>query len=314
MRKILFLVAFIATISFANERAFISILKNVSIVDVNSAIKSAEELKKNFSDENFTELVKNWKRVEAIYLAGEIDENYLDTPRYIDIYHNLKEDLPTQMQRVINSKDEPKIALFKNSFKTINALEYLLYNDKTLTQREKELSIVVINSIVSNLKDIKEVYENYLNGEQKSENWENSVILNSLISSTYRLKEWRIGEPSGLAAKYKNDIKNERAEYFLSKNSFSAIKAILDAHESLAGNKSYYNFASMAKESNSKKEILEVQEAIKELKSELNNLTNDDFSQVKKLYKSMIILHNAYYLSLAEQLSVTAKILDADGD
>ena len=35
----------------------------------------------------------------------------------MDVFNNLKEDLNTQMQRVIESKDEPKVALFKTHLK-----------------------------------------------------------------------------------------------------------------------------------------------------------------------------------------------------
>lgn len=173
---------------------------------------------------------------------------------------------------------------------------------------------VVINSLISHLSDIKEVYENYLNGEQKEEKWENAVILNTLIASTYKLKEWRIGDPAGLSSKYEGDLDNKRAEYFLSKNSFHAIEAIVNAHEEAVGNKPYYNFASMANNSDAKKEILEVQNAIAAIRQSLLKLKNDDFSKAKPLYESVVKLHNAYYLSLTTQLSVTAKILDADGD
>ena len=41
------------------------------------------------------------------------------------------------MQRVIDGNLDIKKALFKNSFKTINALEYLLYSSKELNDRKK---------------------------------------------------------------------------------------------------------------------------------------------------------------------------------
>ncbi|GGD33297.1 hypothetical protein GCM10012288_04030 [Malaciobacter pacificus] len=314
MKKIFVFMFLNLGILFAQDRAFTSILKNVSIVDVNEAIKNAQNLEKSFSKDDFTKFVQSWKEVETMYFGGDIDENYIDTPRYIDVFHNLKEDLSAQMQRVIESKDEPNIALFKNSFKTINALEYILYNDKEITQREKELAKAVIANIISHLNDIKEVYTNYLNGQQKEEAWENAVVLNTLIASTYKLKEWRIGDPAGFTAKYKNDLDNTRGEYFLSQNSFNAIKAIVNAHEEVVGNKSYYNFASMAKHSDAKNEIKEVHVAIEEIKIALSKIKKDDFKNAQELYKAVSNLHNAYYLSLTTQLSVTAKILDADGD
>lgn len=314
MKKIFVFMFLTLGILFAQDRAFISILKNVSIVDVNEAIKNAQNLEKSFSQDDFTKLIQSWKEVETLYFGGDIDENYIDTPRYIDVFHNLKEDLSAQMQRVIESNDEPNIALFKNSFKTINALEYILYNDKEITQREKDLAKVVIANIISHLNDIKEVYTNYLNGQQKEEAWENAVVLNTLIASTYKLKEWRIGDPAGFTAKYKNDLDNTRGEYFLSQNSFNAIKAIVNAHDEVVGDKSYYNFASMAKQSEAKNEIKEVHVALEEIKTALSKIRKDDFKDAQELYKAASDLHNAYYLSLTTQLSVTAKILDADGD
>ena len=314
MKKVLILVFFSISLVFAQESVFHSILKNVSIPNVNEAVNSAENLQKNLEKENFTKLVKSWKKVEALYFAGDIDENYIDIPRYIDVYHNLKEDLPKQMQKVINSKDEASIALFKNSFRTINALEYVLFNDNKITPREELLAKEILNTIISNLEEIKEVYENYLKIKPKDEKWENAVIINTLIASTYRLKEWRIGEASGNASKYKDDVNNERAEYFLSKNSFLAIKAILEAHNQVMAAQKYLDFGKMAASTGAKDEVALVQNSIKKSFEELDKLKNDDFTNAKGLYDSAKDLHNAYYLSLIEQLSVTAKILDADGD
>ena len=314
MKKVLFLSILCLNVLFAQESVFHSILKNVSIPNVDNAIKNAQNLQTKVNKENFTKLVESWKKVETLYLAGDIDENYIDTPRYIDVYHNLKEDLPKQMQSVIDSKDEVNIALFKNSFRTINALEYVLFNDTNISSREELVAKEILSTIISNLSDIKEVYESYLNNKPKEEKWENAVIINTLIASTYRLKEWRIGEPSGIESKYKDNIDNKRAEYFLSQNSFNAIKAILTAHMEIMDKKTYFNFGEMASSSGAKDEVILVQNSIKKCLDELSKLKNDNFSNSKDLYESAKDLHNAYYLSLIEQLSVTAKILDADGD
>lgn len=314
MRKVLFIMMFLVSSIYAQDTALNSILKNTSIPNVQKAIDNANVLKKDINEKNFKNFLISWKKVEAIYFAGEIDNDYIDSPRYIDIFHNLKEDLNEQMKRVIASKDEPNIALFKNSFKTINALEYVLFNDKTITKREKLLSIAILNSIVSHLTDIKDVYSKYLNSKPKSETWENAMIINTLIASTYRLKEWRIGDPSGNSSKYKDNADNKRAEYYLSKSSFLAIKSILEAHEEIMGESKYLNFGKMAAESGAKAEVEEVKTAIHDTLNELKKLKNDDFSNAKELYTDVKALHNAYYLSLIEQLAITAKILDSDGD
>ena len=295
MKKIIFLIVFSCLTLFAKESTLDSILKNVSIVNIDNTIKIALELEKNYDAKNFQKFIKSWKKVEAFYFAGDIDENYLDTPRYIDVFHNLKENLNIQMQRVIDSKDEPQIALFKNSYKTINALEYVLFNDQIITPREKALAKVILDSITSHLKDIKEVYESYLNKENKNEKWENGLIMNALISTSYKLKEWRI------------NVNKKEQEYTLSNNTYEAISAILDAQDEIIGDKNYFNFATMAKSSGAKKETEEAQML---LKNSINILKNNP----EKLYESINKLHVSYFLSLIERLSITAKILDADGD
>lgn len=315
MKKILIIMIFSVSLLFSQDSLLVSVLKNISIPDVNNAISKAKVLKEDINQKNFTKFMKSWKKVQALYFAGNINEDYIDTPRYIDVFHNLKEDLNKQMKRVVASKDEPRVALFKHSFKTINALEYVLFNDKVITKREKALAKVIVSTIISNLEDIKEVYSSYVKKPTKDEAWENAMILNTLIASTYGLKEWRIGDPGGNSAKYRNKPKNQRAEYYLSKNSFNAIRAILEAHDELIGDKSYKNFATMAKKAGAKQAIKEAQESLKKVLKELDKLPqNSDFTNTKDLFKASQKLHNAYYISLIEDLTIAAKILEADGD
>ena len=313
MKKVLFLVLLFSTMVFANEKILVNIIKNVSIPNVENAINDAKTLQKDANAQNFTNFVKSWKKVEALYFAGDIDENYADIPRYIDVYNNLKEDLNAQMKKAIESKDEPKVALFKNSFKTINALEYVLFNDKDISKREKDLSVVILDSIIANLQNVNKVYKNYLS-KSKDEKWENALIINTLISSSYRLKEWRIGNASGNSSKFKNDPKNERAEYFLSQNSFAAIDAILEAHRQIVEKHSYYDFAAFALNKGAAIQLLEAIDKLKQMQEELKTLPKDDFTKANNLFNLAKELHNAYYVSLIGQLSITGKILDADGD
>jgi len=135
-----------------------------------------------------------------------------------------------------------------------------------------------------------------------------------LIASTYRLKEWRIGNASGSSSKFKNDPNNNRAEYFLSQNSFAAIDAILDAQKEILEDKNYYNFASLSKKLNAQKELKVALDKIIETKEKLSKLKKDDFSKAQDLFESARALHNAYYLSLIDKLGLKANVLDADGD
>ena len=314
MKKVLFLLVLFSSLVFANERILLNVIKNVSIPNVQNTIENARILQQDLNTQNFTNFLQSWKKVEALYFAGDLNEDFLDTPRYIDIFNNLKEDLNSQMKRVLSLNNKEEEALFKNSFKTINALEYMIFNDNEISKREKELSIVILNSMISHLEEIKTVYETYLLKPTKDEKWENALVINTLIASSYRLKEWRIGNASGNSSKFKNDVKNERAEYFLSQNSFNAIDAILEAHNQIVKKNQYYDFAAFVMDKGAAIELLVVIDKIKEMQDELKVLPKDDFTKANKLFNSAKDLHNAYYVSLIEQLSITGKILDADGD
>ncbi|AXH09103.1 imelysin [Malaciobacter halophilus] len=312
MKRVVLILALFVSFAFSNT--FTNIIQNVSLPNVNKALEDINSLEKSYSKKDFDKLVKSWKKVQALYLAGSINEDYIDTPRYIDIFHHGNEDITKQLNRAIKSSDDASVELFRNSTKSINAIEYMLYKDEKLSKREKELLDVMFKAIKSHLMDIKTVYSNYLKSKQRSEKWGNAVIINKLIDSTYKLKEWRVGDPAGYSRKYKDNPDNKRAEYYLSKNSFSAIKAILDAHNEVIGEKEYKNFATMALNSGAKKQVMQVRKALQESYEELSKLKTDDFSNAQGLFEALSKFHNAYYLSLIEELSVTAKILDADGD
>ncbi|HJE03426.1 imelysin family protein [Aliarcobacter thereius] len=311
--KKLIIVALFAINLFANSSVFQSILGNVSINDTNNAINSAKALQKGISKENFKKFLKDWKSVETLYLAGELDYDYIDTPRFIDVFNNLKEDLNSQMQRVIDSSKNVQTSLYKNSFKTINALEYVI-SKKELNSRDKEIIKVILDSIISHLEDIKEVYEAYLTNPTKDEKEEIAILVNSLVASSYRLKEWRIGNPAGLSTKYKNDQKNNRAEYFLSQNSFEAIISILETQLKVVDKQEYKNLYSFSYEKSAKEEIDKVSNTIKQTLEEINKLNKDDFSNASRIFELASYIHDLYYITIIEKLALKPEILDADGD
>ncbi|OCL86103.1 imelysin family protein [Arcobacter porcinus] len=312
MKKLIIVVIFAINL-FANSSVFQNVLENVSIKDTNSAINSAKALQKDISRENFKKFLKDWKSVETLYLAGELDYDYIDTPRYIDIFNNLKEDLNSQMQRVIESSKSVQTSLYKNSFKTINALEYVISKNE-LNSRDKEIIRAILNSIISHLEDIKELYVNYSANPTKDEKEEIAILVNSLVASSYRLKEWRIGNPAGLSTKYKNDQKNNRAEYFLSQNSFEAIISILETQLKVVDKQDYKNLYSFSYEKGAKDEIEKVSNTIKQTLEEINKLNKDDFSNASKLFDLASYIHDLYYITIIEKLALKPEILDADGD
>jgi len=295
------------------------ILKDVKIVNQNlSQLKVL--VKDNASDkeikDGFTQMMMSWKRVETLYLAADLDEDYIDIPRYIDIFHQGKENIYEQLDLILLSSDSLDIELFKNSNKSINALEYLIFKKSQKTERQKEMIIYILNHIGKHLKTIEIFYQNnkvqFMVNEQKL----NAIIMNALIESSYKLKEWRVGDAAGLSRKYKNSPKNARSEYPISKLSYKAIEAILLTHQAVVGEQKYVNFSDVIRNAGADKELLNVRRSIKNALKYLYSAPEYDFGsqEMKRVYQELTALHNAYYISLIGALKVTSKILDSDGD
>jgi|ASRP01.1.fsa_nt_gi predicted lipoprotein len=325
MKKIIFVLLTFLTALFASENAQENILNKVLIVNTQKAIQSSLELEKSLGkkplskeeiQKKFTQLLFDWKKVEALYIAGELDNDYLDTPRYIDVFHNLKENLHEQMQRVRQSNDEVSVALFKHSFKTINALEYMLYSSDTFVARDVEISQAIVQNIQKQLKEILEVYQTKGNDFIRNEVFANGIMMNTLVQSIYKLKEWRVADVAGLSLKYKNNPNPNRAEYFLSQNSTHAIEAILLAHQEVLDSKTFFDFGDKYERDLKNNDIKKTRELLKNALSKLEKIPQDDLSskEAQTFYESVNEIYNHYFFTLIQDLKITAKILDADGD
>ena len=320
MKKFIVSCLLLSSVLYANE-SLNSVFENVLLKNSKQSITDIQELQKDIKQEDkkkisqsFQNFVVSWKSVEAFYILGDLDDNYLDTPRYIDTFHQGNEDIKKQLDLIIEDNEDLSISLYKNSHKTINALEYILFTKDLHNKRIKQIALLMTQKLEENLN---EIYNGYVENKQafiSDEVTSNAMMLNSLIENSYKIKEWRVGDPAGLSRKYKNKPSNERAEYSISKNSIVAVESILNTHLRVLDTQDYKNFGSMIRSYEVSEEL---NDAIKYLKQSLENskeITNDDFSNAKILYKSLRKLHSTYYISLIGKLKVTAKILDADGD
>lgn len=305
------------------------VLENIILSDVQVAETAIVELQQELQpqpttrnhdiDTSFTKLVEAWKAIQATYVLGEFDSAQVDTPRLMDIYHEGNEDLSQQLDRLLKSGDPANEALFKNSFKSINALEYFLFADKALDPAEINYANYTLTTLAKHLKSIQNSYKEQTEAFIKDTEITTSYLLNALIDSSYKLAQWRVGEAAGLAKKYQGKPDNRRQEYPLSQASWSAIKGIIDVHDNMIGQRDYDNLGSHAIKSGAEKEVKLVRELINRAKQQLQHLQAhhvENFSdpQVEKLYQTLSSLNDAYYQSLVQALPVQARILDADGD
>ena len=293
-----------------------SLYENVLLKNIVETNQNLHKLEKSLDKNAFTNMMMSWKKVQTLYLAADLDEEFIDTPRYIDTFHEGKENLYRQLDRILLSKDALEIELFKNSTKSINALEYLMFKSGEKTTRQKEMVVYIIKHIAQHLQSIENFYKTSKNLFSQESQKMNAFVMNALIESSYKLKEWRVGDPAGLSRKYRNKPDARRSEYPVSKLSYSAIEAILLTHQAVIGKQEFVNFSNVVRSAGAEKELKSVREHIKNALKSLHKAPAYDFEsqEIKELYKELTALHNAYYISLIGVLKITSKILDADGD
>jgi hypothetical protein len=318
--KAIVVVLILLNFVFANEHLE-SIYENIILKTAKQTIKNVQKVQENIKESkyqkaklDFKELVKSWKSMQSFYLLGDLNNEYIDTPRYLDIFHHGNEDIKIQLNKIIKDKEDLSLSLYKNSHKTINALEYILFTKDLNIQRIKAISLHITATMIKNLTSIYEGYKNAKNDFISDESKANAIMLNSLIENSYKLKEWRIGDPSGLSRKYKGNPDNRRAEYIISNNSILAISSILDTHLMILDNQAFKNLGSLIQSYNIKGELNDAVQYLKNAKHLTQSIKNDDFTNAGLLYKEVKKLHSSYYITLIGKLKITAKILDADGD
>ena len=176
--KSILLVTLLSIFAFANDdkenkEILETLYVKVILSDVDKSLRSLNALElllkqknEKLTKDEFITFVKSWKAVETFYILGDLNEDYIDTPRYIDIFHNGNEDITKQLDRAIKSNDEPRIALFKNSTKSINALEYMIFAKDIKDNRVNELALAMVKKLSTHITDIRDEYlnqeENYL--------------------------------------------------------------------------------------------------------------------------------------------------------
>lgn len=297
--------------------------KQVIIHNVEQSINSAEKIivsikqgKNKKSQVLFTQLVINWKKVEATYVLGDLNEDFLDIPRYIDIFHGNNEDIKVQLALIIGSSDDLSSTLYKHSHKTINALEYLLFTQNLSNARVKAMALMIAKSIKRYLNDIKTAYQANQDKFLKDEQFASAILLNTLVSNAYALSQWRIGDVVGLSKKYKGDPAIHRAEYTLSQNSTKAILAIFQAHKQAIDSPKYKDFGDVARQFGANNEMNKTIGYLNQAIAQVEKMQEQDLvgAKGKALYQSSNNLMKSYYLSLMNKLGFVSKVLDADGD
>lgn len=264
----------------------------------------------------FSSLVTSWKKVEAQYILTDLSNDAIDLPRFIDVYRIGNEDLNKQLTRALKSSSKPSSALFKNSQKTITALEFMLFNDEDFSPRKHELSQFIAHNLCQRFDEISALYQQHLTDFLTNEDKATALLLNTLIDSSYKLREWRVGDALGLSRKYQGSPDISRFEYEQSQLSVLAIQAILEAHSELMLEGDKLSFADLISLMGAKEPLKQNQKSLEQANLLAKKIDSSQTLMTKgePLFKELDKLHTSYYKSLVKSLDVVAKILEADGD
>ena len=324
--------------------AFESLQTNVLEAHGNALISALEEAEQPLTgtlsqsdvetlQNNFETIMKEWKSVQNAYVAADFDSALIDIPQLMDFFHtgkslDIASDVDTALASTVNIED----ALFKNSSKSITALEYLVFaNGESLSQIVTLMNanngrrIEAIKVSLAYLKVKAQIIAHFYKNDSKfiadDLDAANSVA-NVLIDSAFRLKEFRIGEPAGIVAKYADDPDPERLEYLKSELSLVAVKAILLTHQEIMGEQSYENFGSFAIENSAEEVVTNIRVQLKlalGLVAEFSTLedaisTTAIDPKIQTLYDTIKELQRLYFESLIQALNLTEEIIESDGD
>ena len=302
--------------------------QSISTFEQNLSTSEVSSLQRQFET-----IMTEWKSVEAGYVAADYDESLIDTPSAIDFFHTGNVDVAADVQVALNQTGDIEAALFKNSSKTITALEYMLFGTATPLdemvglmnkddKRRLDASDVALKNLEVQASKIETFYQNDTKFAANITDASNALA-NVLIDSAFKIKEWRIGEPSGIALKYAGNPDSNRFEYAKSKRSLEAMRAILLTHQEIMGEQSYANFGSFASQNGAQTVVIAIRKQISDALAIVNQFNtpieeaingNSVDTKIDTLYATTKELQRLYFESLIQALSLTAEIIEADGD
>jgi predicted lipoprotein len=283
---------------------------------------------------SFTSIMKEWKSVQATYVAGDYNSSLIDLPQFIDFFHTGKNlDVASDVEIALSQTTSIESSLFRNSSKSLTALEFLVFGRQTPTSelvvninknrsRWIDALKIVVDTLLKRTVSISNFYTSDIAFKANTTDASNALV-NALIDSSYKLKEHRIGESAGYVVKYKDDPDASRLEFYNSKRSLEAIKAILVAHNEVMGEQSYENFGSFAIANGADTVVQKIRTnlinslaIVEEFSTPIESVitTSSVDNKVKRLYDEVAKLQQTYFESLINALNLTAEIIEADGD
>lgn len=296
--------------AYKNSLTMIESVKKLDATDLN--IQDAQN--------RFKKLVLSYKRVETYYVAGKNSDDMFDIAGFY-IEQFIKQSKNYDVAGDLDAVFAGSKAIVKNDLKGITALEYTLFGDaESLSDLREKMNAKRVASALIMAKNISKQFkaiDDYYKTDKtflSSNDDAISVTLNVLVQQAFNLREWRVGEPAGYTAKFKDDPSTSRLEYHYSLYSTQSIKEILDTQKTIFSN----GLKTIADSGNATAEADAILEAIDKAldicDSYSPNIESElESSKTKELYETARTIENGY-IALIAGLNFTQDIVEADGD
>jgi len=307
----------------AERDPYVAIYDDVLQANADRSVERCSSLQQAIADPSeekrhgaFVELAQAWARVEASYILGGYDMDAMDYPLMVDYFHRGKEDVHESLARLIEGDSPAAKALYKSSYKTLGALDDVMFSSAWSPRREA-LAKVIAGTVCRNLTRIRDGYRehraDYLDDPKKAL----SLLINAEIENIYKTRDWRIAQISGLTKQTLGKPSPQKQQYPYSQASWAAIGAIIATHQQLLAEEQQPNIATIAHRKKADEGLASIQEALRMTEQAYRDTPPDHAfgtGEMIPLVQGLLDVQNAFYRQLVGSIGVTANLIDADGD
>lgn len=302
---------------------YASIYDNVLQHNADNAVQYCQDLQTSLDSSSsdvrhqaFVQLAEGWGRVQASYILGSYDMNATDYPLMVDYFHSGNEDIHKSIERLITRDSKPSTALYKNSYKTMGAIDSVMFSGEW-SERRKEFAEIMVDNVCTRFTQISDGYKKYRDTFLFEIDEGLSSVVNAQIEHIYKTRDWRIAQVSGLSKMKPGPAKPETQQFPYSQASWAFIGGVLATNQQLLGEAQQPNIATISYEMHGKDGIRAVQAALNEtLLAYKNTPVENNFNRndMAPVYQGLSDLQKAFYKHLVSGIGVSANLIDADGD
>jgi len=302
---------------------YASIYDNVIQHNADNAVQYCANLQTSLSSSSsearhqaFVTLAEGWGRVQASYILGNYDMNAMDYPLMIDYFHSGNEDIHESIERLIGRDTNAKTALYKNSYKTMGAIDSVMFSGEW-SERRKEFAEVMVANVCKRFSQISDGYKANRDAFLFDVDKGLSLVVNAEIEHIYKTRDWRIAQISGLTKANLGETKPEHQQFPYSQASWAFIGGILETNRQLLAEDQQPNVATIAYKKHGKEGIHAVQVALASSLLAYKNTPADhnfNLNDMIPIFQGLLDVQKAFYRHLVSQIGVSANLIDADGD